>query len=163
MKTKVYHTLGPCYNSESKILILGSFPSVISREVNFYYGNKQNRFWKMLEAIYGYSCGNTIEEKKSFILKNHLALWDVIESCKIDGSKDSSIEDIKINDINSLVKLANIKAIILNGNKAFELYKKYIDIPNIEYYHLPSTSPANARSSFTDLVNEYSSYLKRNF
>ena len=92
----IFHPIPPVYNSESKILILGSFPSVKSREVGFFYGHKQNRFWKVLAEIFSDSIPESIDEKKTFLLKNNIALWDVIASCDIEGSSDSSIKNVKI-------------------------------------------------------------------
>ncbi|MDE5782368.1 MAG: DNA-deoxyinosine glycosylase [Lachnospiraceae bacterium] len=149
------HLFGPVFDEHSKILILGSFPSVKSREQNFYYGHPQNRFWKVLLSV----CKKrretveTIEQKKKFLLDNRIALWDVIESCDIKGSSDSSIKNIKVNDLNVILKKSNIEKIILNGKKSHELYKKYygdMDMP--DSVQLPSTSPANAAWSLEQLI-----------
>ena len=143
--THVSHTFGPIYDDKSKILILGSFPSVKSREQNFYYGHPQNRFWKVLAYIFKEPVPNTIEDKKQFLLRNHIALWDVIESCDIIGSSDSSIRDAVANDMDVILSAAPIEAILANGGKAYELFLKYSQRegqPSV--YKLPSTSPANA-------------------
>lgn len=143
--THVSHTFGPIYDDKSKILILGSFPSVKSREQNFYYGHPQNRFWKVLAYIFKEPVPNTIEDKKQFLLRNHIALWDVIESCDIIGSSDSSIRDVVANDMDVILSAAPIEAILANGGKAYELFLKYSQRegqPSV--YKLPSTSPANA-------------------
>lgn len=149
------HLFGPVFDEHSKILILGSFPSVKSREQNFYYGHPQNRFWRVLLLV----CKKqgetveTIEQKKKFLLENRIALWDVIESCDIKGSSDSSIKNIKVNDLNVILKKSKIEKIILNGKKSHELYKKYysdMDMPNS--VQLPSTSPANAAWSLEQLI-----------
>ena len=159
-KELTYHTLEPIYNKDSRILILGSFPSVKSREVCFYYGNKYNRFWKMLEGVYNEHIGESNEEKTDFILKHNLALFDVIKSCSIDSSKDTSIKDVTPNDIEKIVREARIEKIILNGNKAYELFKKYFDFKDIEIYNLPSTSPANAKTKLDTLIEVYGKILK---
>lgn len=149
------HLFGPVFDEKSKILILGSFPSVKSREQNFYYGHPQNRFWKVLKSV----CKNqdvlleTIEQKKKFLLENNIALWDVIASCDIKGSSDSSIKNIKVNDLKLILDKAPIEKIILNGKKSYELYRKYYsetDMP--ESVQLPSTSPANAAWSLNRLI-----------
>lgn len=147
------HTFDPVFNKESRVLILGSFPSVKSREIAFYYGNPQNRFWKVLEAIYNEEISNDIEDKKSFLLKHQIALWDVIESCEIKGSSDSSIKDVIPNDLNKILKEAEIKKIYVNGNKAYDLYMQYCYKDyNREVVKLPSTSPANATYSLEKLI-----------
>lgn len=148
----VEHTFGPVYDSESRILILGSFPSVKSREINFYYGHRQNRFWKLLSLLFN----EDIKDKKTFLLKHHIALFDVIESCDIIGSSDSSIRNVKPNDLNIILNNSKIETIYLNGSKAYELYNKYCkDSYDIEAIKLPSTSPANAAYSLNDLYNEW--------
>ena len=148
----VEHTFGPVYDSESRILILGSFPSVKSREISFYYGHPQNRFWKLLSLLFN----EDIKDKKSFLLKHHIALFDVIESCDIIGSSDSSIRNVKPNDLNIILNNSKIETIYLNGSKAYELYNKYCkDSYDIEAIKLPSTSPANAAYSLNDLYNEW--------
>lgn len=154
--TKVEHTFLPVYDKESKILILGSFPSIKSRENQFYYGHPQNRFWKVLAAITNSNVPITIEEKKMLLQKNHIALWDVIQSCSIIGSSDSSIRDVKINNFSEIWEVADIKKIYANGNKAYELYKKYA-FPQTkrEIEKLPSTSPANARYQMEQLCLEW--------
>lgn len=141
----VTHTFEPIFNKESRILILGSFPSVKSRENNFYYGHPQNRFWKVLAQILEKEVPQTIEEKKMFLLEHQIAVWDVIESCTIIGSSDSSIKDVVVNDFSIILENSKIETIYVNGGKAYELYHKYAErqtgIPAIK---LPSTSPANA-------------------
>ena len=123
----VQHEFPPVYDEKSRILILGSFPSVKSREQEFYYGHPQNRFWKLMKRIF--DCENvsldTIDEKKQFLLDNNIALWDVIKSCDIKGSSDSSIKNIEPNDLELIVNNSDVKKIILNGGKAYELYEKF--------------------------------------
>lgn len=141
----VVHTFGPVYDTQSKILILGSFPSVKSRENQFYYGHPQNRFWKVTAGIFGEETPVTIEEKKQFLLKNNIALWDVIASCDIIGSSDSSIKNVVPNDMDEILKKAPIERIYANGDKAYQLFLKYCKRDGMpQVYRLPSTSPANA-------------------
>lgn len=148
----IVHPLRPIYDKNSKVLILGSFPSVVSRNIGFYYGNKTNRFWKILEILFD----EEIIDKKEFCLNHHIALWDVIYSCKIHGSSDSSISDVQVNDINSLISKTNIEVIFTTGSKANSIYTKYINDVSIKQIALPSTSSANARMKLEDLVNSYS-------
>ena len=139
------HPFGPLYNEKSKVLILGSFPSVKSREENFFYGHPQNRFWKVLSKVLGHKTPQTIDEKREFLLENGIALWDVIASCEITGSSDSSIKDVTANDISVILDAADIKKIYVNGKTAEKYYNKYIkNKTGREAVCLPSTSPANA-------------------
>ena len=141
----VTHPFPPLYDKDSKILILGSFPSVKSREQMFFYGHPQNRFWKVIAGIFGDKVPETIDEKQSLILKNNLALWDVIAECDIVGSSDSSIKNAKANDLSVILKNSSVKKIIVNGKTAEKLYIKYIEPKTgIKAVVLPSTSPANA-------------------
>ena len=121
----VMHTFAPVYDKKSRVLILGTFPSVKSRENRFYYGHPRNRFWKVTAAVCGCEVPETIEEKKAFLLENHIAIWDVIASCDIAGSSDSSITNVVANDIERLLTEAPIEAVFLNGAKAYELFMKY--------------------------------------
>ena len=116
------HTFEPIYNKDSRILILGSFPSVKSRENNFYYGHPQNRFWKVIASVTGNPVPVSIHEKKELLLGSHIAIWDVIASCTIQGSSDSSIRDVVVNDFTKVLADSTIRAIYVNGNKAYELY-----------------------------------------
>lgn len=151
------HPINPVYDKNSKILILGSFPSVKSREVGFFYGHPQNRFWKVLARIFEENVPETIEEKRSMLLRNHIAVWDVIHSCEITGSSDSSIKNVVANDLTQILEEAQIQKICVNGKKAFSLYQKYIK-PQTgrEAVCLPSTSPANAAFGLDRLVLEWS-------
>ncbi|MBQ7766283.1 MAG: DNA-deoxyinosine glycosylase [Lachnospiraceae bacterium] len=152
----IQHPINPIYDKNSKILILGSFPSVKSREAGFFYGHPQNRFWKVMAAVCGVETPATIEEKKAFFLEYHIAVWDVIHSCDIVGSSDSSIRNVVANDLNVILECADIRQIYVNGKKAQELYNKYI-YPKIqrEAVCLPSTSPANAAWSLERLIEEW--------
>lgn len=150
------HEIEPVYNENSKILILGSFPSVKSREGKFFYHHPQNRFWKVLAGILGSAVPETIEEKKEFLLQNHIAVWDVIASCEIEGSSDSSIRNVIPNDLNKILSTANIKHIYTNGGTASKLYRKYCYAQTQrEDVKLPSTSPANAAYSLGKLMEEW--------
>ena len=143
--SNIEHPFGPLYDQNSRVLILGSFPSVKSREQNFYYGHPQNRFWKVIAAVFGCPVPQTIEEKKSLILSNRLALWDSIASCDIAGSSDASIRNARTNDISLILDHSSIERICCNGRKSHELYCRYIE-PQTgrSAVCLPSTSPANA-------------------
>lgn len=156
MSELIKHTFDPVYDKDSKILILGTFPSVKSREQNFYYGHKQNRFWKLLARILGVSVPQEVEEKKKMLLSNHIAIWDVIASCEIKGSSDASIRNVKPNPIGMLLQKTDIEKIYANGSKAYELYRTYI-YPEVqrEIIKLPSTSPANAVYTFDKLLERW--------
>ncbi|MCD8118075.1 MAG: DNA-deoxyinosine glycosylase [Lachnospiraceae bacterium] len=149
----LHHEFPPVYDSNSKILILGSFPSVKSREQQFYYGHPQNRFWKVLAAVTADSVPRTIAEKKDFLLRHKIALWDVIEECEIIGSSDSSIRNVVPVDIAVILRQAPIQKIFANGTKAYELYQKYLlPVTGLVCEKLPSTSPANAAYSLDRLT-----------
>lgn len=150
------HTFEPVYDKNSKILILGSFPSVKSRESQFYYGHPQNRFWRVIANLTGSSVPETMEEKKRILSDNHIALWDVIESCSIQGSSDTSIKNVVVNDFTEILHASAIERIYVNGGKAYELYHKYAEEKtNIPAIKLPSTSPANAAWSFERLCEAW--------
>ena len=154
--THVIHKIPPVYNKNSQILILGSFPSVKSREGRFFYHHKQNRFWKVLSTIVNDVLPETIDEKKDFWLKNHIAVWDVIASCDIEGSSDSSIKNAVPNDFSDILKAAPIRKIYTNGGTAYKLYHKYCEkVTGIKAMKLPSTSPANASYSLDRLISEW--------
>lgn len=154
---KVNHTIDPIYDKDSVILILGSFPSVKSREGGFFYHHPRNRFWKVTAAVLKNSVPQTIEEKRSFLSKNRIALWDVIKSCEIENSSDSSIRKVEINDIEKILKSADIRAIFTNGGKASSLYAKHCEkITGVKAHPLPSTSPANASLSIEGLIEKWS-------
>lgn len=157
----VEHTLSPIYDKNSKVLILGTMPSPKSREVGFYYGHPQNRFWKVLTDIFNEEPLITVEDKITFLQRHQLALWDVLQSCEIQGADDASIKNPIPNDFTSLLKETNIKAIFTTGKKATDLYMKYCypktHIPTIG---LPSSSPANRRISYEKLKEEYSRILE---
>ena len=150
------HTFEPVFNKDSKVLILGSFPSVKSRENNFYYGHPQNRFWKVLASVFETEVPQTIDEKKAFLLSHCIAVWDVIESCTIIGSSDTSIKDVIVNDFSRVLENSSIEKIYVNGRKAYELYHKYAEQKTgIVAVKLPSTSPANAAWNLERLCQEW--------
>lgn len=153
----VTHEFGPYYQTDSQILILGSFPSVKSREQGFYYMHPQNRFWKVLACVFEEMIPNTIEERKHFLKRHHIALWDVVECCDIKGSSDASIEHIVPTDIKNLLEKTKIKTIVTTGKKAYELYERYSKPnTNIDAISLPSTSSANiANYTLEQLVECY--------
>lgn len=147
------HPFPPLYDKNSKVLILGSFPSVKSREQMFFYGHPQNRFWKVVSAVMNTDTPVTIEEKSDFLHSNHIALWDVIASCDITGSSDSSIKNVVANDLTEILENADIRQIFVNGKTAEKYYNKYIrDTIDRTAICLPSTSPANAGWSMDRLV-----------
>lgn len=150
---RVEHTLSPIFDENSTTLILGSMPSIKSREIKKYYGHKENRFWKVLENIYG----EKIIDWQSFVLRHHLALWDVIATCDIEASSDASIRNVTVNDIAWICANSKIERIFLLGKSAYNLYYKYIyaDV-HIEGRYLPSPSSANAQYSFERLCEIYS-------
>lgn len=154
--TEVIHPFVPYYSNDSRILILGSFPSVKSREVGFYYGHKQNRFWKVTAHLRGEEVPQSVEEKKAFLLRNHIALYDVIQSCEIRGSSDASIRNAVPTDLNAMIQNSRISAVFCNGKTAFHLYEKYQKTTvSVPCFFLPSTSAANAAVSFDRLVEKW--------
>ena len=156
MKEHITHPIQPFYDEESRILILGSFPSVKSREQMFFYGHPQNRFWKVVSKVFDDEVPTTVPEKKLFLKKHNLALWDVIGSCDIEGSSDSSIENVKANDISLILDSAKIDRVFVNGKTAEKYYRKYIEPQTgIKAICLPSTSPANAAWNLERLVRTW--------
>ena len=144
-RIQIRHPIPPLYDENSEVLILGSFPSVKSREAAFFYGHPQNRFWRVLAALYGEAAPQTIAEKKEMLARRHVALWDVIASCSIVGSSDSSIRDVIANDLRPILRGSRVGRIYVNGGTAARLYHKYIEPElGIPAVCLPSTSPANA-------------------
>ena len=154
---KVVHPLKPIYNSESKVLILGSFPSIKSRENSFYYAHPKNRFWSTLEKVFKEDIGSSNQDREKFLLTHKIALFDVVYSCNITASSDSSIKDVIPNDIKKIVDDSKIEAIFTTGTKAYSLYNKYLlkDV-GIDAIKLPSPSPANCKRGIDEvLVNSY--------
>lgn len=152
---RVYHELEPIYNESSKVLILGSLPSVKSREVGCYYAHPQNRFWRILESLFGVSLPD-VDTKRKFLLSHGIALWDMVASCEISGSSDASIKNIEVNDLTELLQNSQIEFVFCTGRKASDLYQKYMKPKtNIDAFLLPSPSAANAKCSLSSLVSSY--------
>lgn len=161
MKTHVTHPFPPLYDENSRFLILGSFPSVTSREQQFFYGHPQNRFWKVTAAVFSAPLPQTIAEKRAFILQNGLALWDVIASCDIEGSADSSISNAVANDLTPILAAAPIEKIFVNGQTAKKYYDRYaLRKTGIPAQVLPSTSPANAAWTLEKLIKVWKDSLR---
>jgi len=152
------HNIDPVFDRYSQVLILGSFPSVKSRGQQFFYGHPQNRFWKVISSITDEELPQTIDDKKDLLLRNNIAVWDVIKSCDITGSSDSSITNVVPNDIYKILNNSNIKSIYANGDKAYSLFRKYFE--ELKVIKLPSTSPANAQYSLERLVEEWEVIVK---
>lgn len=157
MNSRVLHTIEPIFDSGSRILILGSFPSVKSRESQFYYGNPRNRFWLVLAALFEEPVPDSVPDKRRFLLRHKIAVWDVIQSCEITGSNDSSIRDPLPNDLNRILSVSPVSRIFTNGSAAARLYKRFcFPLTNIEAVPLPSTSPANAAADIQALLKAWS-------
>lgn len=153
---QVIHQFEPVFDDKSRILILGTIPSPKSREQGFYYGHPRNRFWKVLAAVLDEPEPVTTEDKKTFLLKHHIAVWDVLKSCDIDGAADSSIRNPVANDMNIVLGQADIRAVFTTGTKAMDLYRKYCEPSgHPPCQALPSPSPANCRMSEAVLIGEY--------
>lgn len=161
---KVTHGFGPFVNDDSEILILGSFPSVKSREQQFFYGHPKNRFWPVISSVYGFPEPKTIEEKKELLCRCHIALYDVIEECEIMASSDASIRNPIVSDLPSILSRSSVAKIFLNGKKAGALFQRY-QLPLLgketRYAILPSTSPANAAVSLEKLIEIWGLELRK--
>lgn len=152
----VYHTFGPLYDAQSEVLILGSIPSPKSREIGFFYGHPQNRFWPVLAAVLGEKTPETVTEKREMALRRHIALWDVLASCRIEGASDAAIRDPVPNDIAGLLVKTKVRAIFCTGATAHRLYTKLCQPQTgLPAVRLPSTSPANAAWSRARLEEAY--------
>lgn len=150
------HNIEPIFNENSQILILGSFPSVKSREGQFFYDHPQNRFWKVLARLFDEPVPETHPQKRAFLLNHRIALWDVLASCEITGSSDSTIKDTVPNDLTPILQTAPIKAVFCNGNAAHQFYERYtLQKTGMQAIKLPSTSPANAAFSLDKLVENW--------
>ena len=159
MYERIIHPIKPLYDENSKILILGSFPSQKSRQQVFFYGHPQNRFWKLLALILDADVPTSVDEKKEFLLSHNIALWDVISSCDINGSSDSSIKNVVPNDLSVILDNADIKSIFTNGKAAQKFYDKYLKEKFGDAQCLPSTSPANAAWNIEKLYSEWKKIL----
>jgi hypoxanthine-DNA glycosylase len=152
----MHHPIPPVYDENSRVLILGSFPSVKSREQGFFYGHPQNRFWRVTAAVFGDETPVTVPERRAFLLRHGVALWDVIAACEITGSADASIRNPEINDLRPILEAAPIRAIFVNGQTAAKLYRRYAEpLTGRPAYPLPSTSPANAAWSLERLIEAW--------
>lgn len=156
------HTIDPVFDARSRVLMLGSFPSPKSREVGFFYGHPQNRMWRVLTAVTGESAvPRTTEERTAFLLRNRIAMWDVIASCTIEGASDASIRDVVPNDLSRILDVAPIEAVFCTGGKSHQLYRRYQEpATGISAIKLPSTSAANASWSLERLVGAYRAVAK---
>ena len=159
-KSLLLHPFPPLYDEHSRILILGSFPSVKSREQCFFYGHPQNRFWKVLSAVLGCEPPRDIPEKREMLLRHGVALWDSIGQCEIKGSSDASIDKVVPNDLSPIFAAAEIRQVFCNGKKSHEIYSRYLEgVTGRSAFCLPSTSPANAAWSLDRLIDAWSSQL----
>ena len=160
MKTQLVHPFEPLYDANARVLILGSFPSVKSREQMFFYGHPQNRFWRVMAAILGCGVPQSIDEKRHMLLANGVALWDSIGQCVIEGSSDASIRAVVANDLSPILSAADIRQIFCNGKKSMEMYTRHCEpLCGLHAVCLPSTSPANAAWSLDRLIAAWSEQL----
>ena len=160
MKTAITHPFPPLFDANCAVLILGSFPSVKSREQRFFYGHPQNRFWRVMAGILQAPVPRTVPEKKAMLLQHGIALWDSIASCEIEGSSDASISAVVPNDLKPIFDAAPIRQVFCNGRKSWEMYRRYIEpVSGREAICLPSTSPANAAWSTERLQDAWAEQL----
>lgn len=153
---RIVHPIPPLFDKDCTKLILGSFPSVKSREAQFFYGHPQNRFWKLLAELFSEEVPQTVEEKSALVLRHHIAMWDTIHSCTITGPSDSSIKDVVPNDLSVIIDNSRVTQIFANGTASYKLYQKYIyPVTGIQAVKLPSTSPANAAFSLEKLKQSW--------
>lgn len=157
MINHVKHNIEPIFNNDSRILILGSLPSPKSREIGMFYGHPQNRFWKIISTLFNETLPITNLQKKEFLIKHKIAVWDVVKECDIDGALDSTIKNVVVNNFDIIIKHANIQAVFTTGRTAFNLYQKHT---KKEALYLPSPSPTNCAMTLTKLVEKYSVILK---
>ncbi|MDO4477706.1 MAG: DNA-deoxyinosine glycosylase [Lachnospiraceae bacterium] len=154
--TTVYHTIPPLWAADSRVLVLGSFPSPKSREAAFFYGHPRNRFWPVLAAVLGEEAPANVEEKRAMVLRHYIAMWDTLYSCEIKGASDTSIRHPVANDLSSIIERSQIKAVFCTGGTSYKYYVKLCEsLTGIRAVCLPSTSPANAAWSFERLVEAY--------
>ena len=155
-RQRIEHPISPTFDENSTILILGSFPSVKTREYGYFYGHPQNRFWRVMAALYGEDIPEGREQRRAFLLRNGVAAWDVIASCTIVGSSDSSIRDVTVNDLRPILSGSRVERIFVNGKTAEKMYRRYTEpLLGITAVCLPSTSPANAAYSLERLIGEW--------
>ena len=164
MTARQVHPIQPVFDQNSRVLILGSFPSVKSRETGFFYGHPQNRFWRTLASLYGETVPQTVDGKRAFLLAHGIALWDVIASCEITGSSDSSIRNVVPNDARRVLDAAPIERIFTNGATAHRLYRHYLQVQTgMDATCLPSTSPANAAWTQERLIEAWRVILEKSY
>ena len=156
----IIHSIEPVFDAESRVLILGTMPSPKSREVQFYYGHPQNRFWRVLAAVLGEEVPRSVPEKKAMLLRHRIALWDVLAECEITGASDSSIRNPVANDLSVILDHAPVQAVFTTGATAWKLYTR-LQKPHtgIEAVRLPSTSPANCAVKMEALIEAYKAIL----
>ena len=156
----IIHSIEPVFDAESRVLILGTMPSPKSREVQFYYGHPQNRFWRVLAAVLGEEVPQSVPEKKTMLLRHRIALWDVLAECEITGASDSSIRNPVANDLSVILDHAPVQAVFTTGATAWKLYTR-LQKPHtgIEAVRLPSTSPANCAVKMEALTEAYKAIL----
>ena len=160
MSEHIVHTIEPVFDSDSRVLILGTMPSPKSREVGFYYGHPRNRFWKVLALVLGESEPSSITEKIALLHRRHIALWDVLAACEIEGASDASIRQPEPNDLSRIFSVAPIQVVFTTGAAAYRLYQKYqAPLTGLNAYRLPSTSPANCAVSLEQLAEAYREIL----
>ena len=153
---RIIHPIPPLFDADCRVLILGSFPSIKSREAMFFYGHPQNRFWPLMARLFGEPVPMTVGEKKSLALRHHIAMWDSIHACTIVGSSDSSVRDVVPNDLSVILDHSRVERIFCNGALSYQMYRRYIlPATGIEAVKLPSTSPANAAFSMERLIGEW--------
>jgi len=156
IRQRIEHPIPPTFDENSTILILGSFPSIKTREYGYFYGHPQNRFWRVMAALYGEEVPEGREHRRAFLLRNGVAAWDVIASCTIVGSSDSSIRDVAVNDLRPILSGSRVARIFVNGKTAEKMYRRYTEpLLGITAVCLPSTSPANAAYSLERLIGEW--------
>ena len=143
----------PFFDGDSRVLILGSFPSVKSRAQNFYYGHPQNAFWRILSTFFGEDKPLTVEERKAFLKRHNIALWDIVTECEIVGSRDETIKNFKVANLQEVLQNSQVSCILVNGGRAFSIFEKYYGGIETPYFKLPSTSPANARRKDDEWYN----------
>ena len=160
MIERVLHPLEPVADAGSRVLLLGTMPSPKSREAGFYYAHPQNRFWRVLAALWGEETPAGTQERLAFARRHHIALWDVLRACSIEGADDGSIRQPEVNDLRQVLERADIRAIFTTGTKAAALYRRYcLPVTGRPAIPLPSTSPANCRATLDELTQAYRAIL----
>lgn len=159
---RISHGFEPVFDARSRVLVLGSFPSVLSRENRFYYGNPRNRFWRVIADVLGEAepSADDLVGKRAMLLRHGVALWDVVESCEVRGSSDASIRSVIPSDVARITDVAPIRAVLCNGGTAARLYRRWLEpVTGLPAVTLPSTSPANAAWSLPRLTERWREVL----